>query len=70
MTYVDTSVVLAHVLVKDIRPSDAFWALPDLVSSRLAEYEAWERQTEGGADFPEAPIFWRRRFSGGVNEQA
>ena len=40
MIYVDTSVVLAHLLAEDRRPPTAFWA-EDLVSSRLLEYEIW-----------------------------
>jgi uncharacterized protein len=41
--YVDTSVVLAHVLGEDSRPTAEFWASDNLVSSRLTEYEAWVR---------------------------
>jgi uncharacterized protein len=43
MTYVDTSVVLSHVLAEDVRPSGDFWASDELVASRLTEYEAWVR---------------------------
>ncbi len=42
MIYVETSVVLAHLLAEDRRPPDAFWA-DDLVASRLLAYEAWNR---------------------------
>ena len=42
MTYVDTSVVLAHLLAEDRRPTAAFWDAT-LVSSRLIEYEVWTR---------------------------
>ena len=42
MTYVDTSVALAHLLAEDRRPPAAFWDAT-LVSSRLIEYEVWTR---------------------------
>lgn len=42
MIYVDTSVVLAHLLAEDRAPPDAFWQ-EQLVASRLVEYEAWTR---------------------------
>jgi predicted nucleic acid-binding protein len=42
MIYVDTSVVLAHLLAEDLRPPDALWR-ETLVSSALLEYEAWTR---------------------------
>ena len=42
MTYVDTSVALAQLLAEDRRPPDALWQEP-LVSSRLLEYEVWNR---------------------------
>lgn len=42
MIYVDTSVILAHVLTESRRPSQAFWK-ERLVSSRLLEYEVWTR---------------------------
>ena len=42
MIYVDTSVVLAHLLAEDRGPSDAFWG-ETLVTSRLTEYETWVR---------------------------
>ena len=42
MIYVDTSVVLAHLLAEDRRPPDSLWA-EELVSSRLLSYEAWNR---------------------------
>jgi len=42
MTYLDTSVVLAHLLAEDRRPPDGLWA-GTLVSSRLLEYEVWVR---------------------------
>jgi predicted nucleic acid-binding protein len=40
--YVDTSVVLAHVLAEDRSPADTLWA-ETLVSSRLTTYETWVR---------------------------
>ena len=42
MIYLDTSVVLAHLLAEDRRPPDGLWA-SELVSSRLLEYELWNR---------------------------
>lgn len=42
MIYVDTSVVLAHLLSETRRPAASFWA-DELVTSRLAVYEAWTR---------------------------
>lgn len=42
MIYVDTSVVLAHLLAEDRAPPASFW-LGNLVSSRLLEYEVWTR---------------------------
>lgn len=42
MIYVDTSVILAHLLAEDRSPSDALWA-EALVTSRLTMYETWVR---------------------------
>ncbi len=42
MIYVDTSVALAHLLSEDRRPPVSFWD-NSLVSSRLLEYELWNR---------------------------
>lgn len=42
MIYVDTSVVLAQILSEDQAPPEAFWR-ESLVSSRLLEYETWNR---------------------------
>lgn len=42
MIYVDTSVVLAQLLAEDRRVPARVWAQP-LVSSRLLEYEVWNR---------------------------
>ncbi len=43
MIYVDTSVVLAQLLAEDRFPEPAFWQQGPLVSSRLLEYEVWNR---------------------------
>lgn len=40
MIYVDTSVVLAHLLAEDRCPPAGFWD-EELVASRLVEYEVW-----------------------------
>ncbi len=42
MIYLDTSVVLAQLLVEDRKPDPAIFLQP-LVSSRLLEYEVWNR---------------------------
>ena len=42
MTYIDTSVVLAHVLAEDRRPPASLWD-DVLVASRLVDYETWVR---------------------------
>lgn len=42
MIYLDTSVVLAHLLAEDRRPPPALWS-EELVASRLVEYEFWNR---------------------------
>ena len=42
MIYLDTSVVLAHLLGEDRAPPASLWSEP-LVSSRLIEYESWTR---------------------------
>lgn len=42
MIYVDTSVILAHLLAEDRSPPDDLWA-DTLVSSRLTTYETWVR---------------------------
>lgn len=42
LIYLDTSVVLAHLLAEDRRPPTVLWERP-LVSSRLLEYELWVR---------------------------
>lgn len=42
MIYLDTSVALAQILSEDRIPSDTLWH-ETLVSSRLLEYETWNR---------------------------
>ena len=42
MIYLDTSVALAHLLAEDRRPNPEIWQ-DELVSSRLLEYELWNR---------------------------
>ena len=42
MIYLDTSVALAHLLAEDRSPSESIWG-ETLVSSRLLEYEVWNR---------------------------
>jgi len=42
MIYVDSSVVLAELFAEDDLPAPRFWRGP-LVSSRLLEYEVWNR---------------------------
>jgi predicted nucleic acid-binding protein len=46
--YLDTSVVLAHVLSEEKRPPKSFWSTP-LISSRLLEYEILVRLNALGA---------------------
>ncbi len=43
MIYVDSSVVLAQLLAEDRYPDASFWQGGPLVSSRLLEYEVWNR---------------------------
>ena len=42
MTYIDTSVALAHLLAEDRRPPATLWE-GTLVASRLIKYEIWTR---------------------------
>ena len=42
MIYVDTSVVLAQLLAEDRCPPESLWA-DTVVSSRLTQYEMWNR---------------------------
>lgn len=53
MVYLDTSAALAHLLAEDRVPPDSLWDQP-LVSSRLLEYELWNRLHARGstADAP------------------
>ena len=43
MIYVDSSVVLAQLLAEDRYPDPSFWRDGPFVSSRLLEYEVWNR---------------------------
>ena len=43
MIYVDSSVVLAQLLAEDRVPPQELWESGTLVSSRLLEYEVWNR---------------------------
>jgi hypothetical protein len=40
--YLDSSIALAHLLAEDRLPPEAIWKAP-LISSRLLEYEVWNR---------------------------
>ena len=42
MIYVDTSILLAQLLAEDHKPPPSLWS-ESLVSSRLAEYEVWNK---------------------------
>ncbi len=42
MTYLDTSVELAQILTEDRAPPESLWK-EELISSRLLEYEVWNR---------------------------
>ncbi len=48
MIYLDTSVVLAQILSEDRVPTDSLWN-ETLVSSRLLQYETWNRLHAHGA---------------------
>jgi predicted nucleic acid-binding protein len=41
--YLDSSVVLAYLFGEKRTPSKSLWNAPSLVSSRLLEYEVWNR---------------------------
>lgn len=43
MIYADTSVVLAQLLAEDRKPHAGMWERGSLVTSRLLEYEVWNR---------------------------
>ncbi len=50
MIYVDTSVVLAELLLEVRHPPESFWT-ESLISSRLLQYETWTRlHARGAAD--------------------
>ncbi len=51
MIYLDTSVVLAHLLSEDHQPPPAVWD-DVLISSRLIEYETWTRFNRAGLGEP------------------
>jgi hypothetical protein len=46
--YVDSSVILAQLLAEDRFPDASFWNRGPLVSSRLVEYEVWNRVHSAG----------------------
>lgn len=48
MIYVDSSVVLAQLLAEDRAPAGSLWRATALVSSRLLEYEVWNRVNAKG----------------------
>ena len=43
MIYVDSSIILAQLLAEDRFPEPTFWQGGPFVSSRLLEYEVWNR---------------------------
>jgi hypothetical protein len=47
--YLDSSVALAHLLAEDRFPAEDLWR-QELVSSRLLEYEVWNRVHAHGLD--------------------
>ncbi len=55
MIYVDTSVVLAQLLAEDRQPSESLWE-SSLVSSRLLEYETWNRLNSRGLSDSHGPL--------------
>ncbi len=55
MIYLDTSVVLAHLLAEDHAPPAELWA-EQLVSSRLFQYEAWTRIHARGLAASHGPL--------------
>lgn len=48
MIYIDSSLVLAQLLAEDRLPPEGFWRRDVLVSSRLLEYEVWNRLNSRG----------------------
>lgn len=71
MIYVDTSVVLAHLLAEDRRPEPGFWD-EVLVSSQLTRYETWVRLHAAGLGQSHADVavgtLGRLRFLSIVDE--
>jgi hypothetical protein len=55
LIYVDTSVLLAHLLAEDQVPPESIWG-ETLVSSRLLEYEIWMRLHARGFDMRSADV--------------
>lgn len=54
MIYVDSSVILAQLLSEDRFPDPAFWEDGPFVSSRLLEYEVWNRVNARGLNVSHA----------------
>jgi hypothetical protein len=48
--FVDSSVVLTQLLAEDRAPPESLWQSSALVSSRLLEYEIWNRINARGLD--------------------
>jgi hypothetical protein len=46
--YIDSSVALASILAEERKPADALWAAERLFSSRLLQYEVWNRAFAAG----------------------
>ena len=55
MIYIDSSVVLAQLFAEDRRPAETLWGQV-LVSSRLLEYEVWNRALARLTTPPDAAI--------------
>ena len=55
MIYLDSSVVVAHLLKEKRRPSIAFWD-QQMASSRLLEYEVWRRAHARGVGTSHADV--------------
>lgn len=54
MIYVDSSVVLAQLLAEDRYPDPVFWEGGPFVSSRVLEYEVWNRINARGLNVSHA----------------
>ena len=50
MIYLDSSVLLAQLLAEGRRPETTFWRRRPFVSSRLLEYEVWNRVNARGLE--------------------